>query len=177
MNRLLIAFFLFSPPAMAKGAFAFSLNPDGKWVVFADFNRGTKITAEDNAMTGCKAKGGLKCKILISVENGCHAVAITNEGQTGLGTGPNQRVAQARSVASCLAVDPGGSCVVRKSFCDNTGGFVQSDANPQPITGGGSTPFFCRSPGDYNRCMSTSQGPASEGGPAERERYCRMAFC
>ena len=176
MRVLSLILILFGCEAFAKGAIAYSMNPDGTWFVFAEWNQPTSTQAQDAAIQGCKGKGGTVCKIIKSLDNGCASVAITNEGKFALGQSDSQTKAQDKSVAACLVADPGGSCVVRKSFCDNTGGFIPSDASLTPVNPG-PTQFFCRSGRDYSRCMTPGQGPPALGGAAERERYCRMAFC
>jgi hypothetical protein len=177
MNRiLLIIFFLQSPLAVAKGAIAFSTNPDGSWFVFAEWNKPSLVLAEDAALNGCKAKGGVACKVVYTATNGCASVAVTNEGNFALGSAITQSKAQDKSINACLAKEPEGSCIVRKSFCDNTGGFIPDDTPLTPVNPGPNQ-FFCRKGGDYARCLTPSQRPATLDGPTERERYCRMVFC
>ena len=128
MKFLWLVLALTCPPALAKGAIAFSMNPDGVWFAFAEWNRPTSTLAEDAALAGCKGKGGVACKIIKAVDNGCVSLAVTNEGKYALGTGNTQLKSQSKAVDACLALEPEGSCVVRRSFCDNTGGFIPADA-------------------------------------------------
>lgn len=170
--------------ASAFAAIAYSDNKDGTWAVFAEWAQTSPTLASQKAIAGCRARAGIDCKIVKTATNGCHAIAITNEGAAawGLGTADSQIAAQDRSIVKCLLVDPVGSCVVRKSFCDNTCDgsvcpWVQANAfpndnNPQVMNPG---PFYCRSPRDYTACKSaTGQG---FGTPVDRDRYCKMAFC
>lgn len=176
----MILLLLLSEMAFGKAAIAYSDNKDGTWAVFAEWNRSSQVLADDAALSGCKGKGGKDCKIVKSADGLCHAIAITNEGGKawGLGSGTNQKAAQDKSVVKCLTVDPIGSCVVRKSFCDTSpSGFVPDNAaevGGVPVTvDPGDVP--CRSPKDYNACRSaTGQG---FGTAVERTKYCKMAFC
>lgn len=171
-----LAIGLWAPRLWATGAFAFSKNQDGTFKVAADFNRGRAVIAEQNALDDCRAKGGRACRIVKTVRSGCHSLAANNDGKFAFGVGASQKLAQDKSVRACRAVSPEGGCVVRKSFCDNSDGFIQNDAARRPLQPGPSQ-FFCRSPKDYMACRSQAQGRSAFGGPNEREQYCRMTFC
>lgn len=168
--------------ASAHSAIAYSDNKDETWAVFADWNRPSATLAEDAALAGCKNKSGKFCKIVKTANSLCHSIAISNEGGAawGLGQAINQRDAQDQSIVKCLQKDPYGSCVVRKSFCDTfPSGFVPDDAKkvngvPVPVQPGDHP---CRSPKDYDACISAigPQGTAQD--KQDRIRYCKMAFC
>lgn len=164
-----------APTALAKGAFAFSQDPiTGNWVIASAFNESSQTAANEAAIRTCRSKGGLSCRVIREVHNGCHSIAITNEGVYAIASGNSQRQAQDRSLTACLASEPFGSCVIRRSFCDNTDGFRPADASPTPLQPGPDQ-FFCRSANDYRACIRQRQ-PAY-GIPQDRENYCRMAFC
>ncbi len=151
---------IFTNPAGAKGAIAFSFHPDTiSFVVAVDWNQPTMVLAEDRAMAACRRKGGRSCSIVQQVEGECVAIAVTNEGRYRVASGATQMEAQRNSVNACLARNPGDSCIVRKSFCDNSTGNVHD----------------CRSDSGYDACMT--QGRPAFGGAIERQQYCRMAFC
>lgn len=159
MTLLILIASLFSFSAHAKGAFAFATNPDGTWVVSAEWNQPTSVVAEDRATALCRAKGGLNCSVIREVSGECISIAVTNEGRYKFGVGDDQIEAQSRSVAACLSTNPGDSCIVRKSFCDN------STTNLFP----------CRDDDGFSACLL--QGRPGPGGATERRQYCRMAFC
>ncbi len=110
-------------------------------------------------MAACRRKGGRSCGVIEQVSGECVSVAVTNEGRYRVASGATQTEAQASSVAGCLARYPGDSCIVRKSFCDNSTSNIHD----------------CRSDTGYDACMT--QGRPGFGGAVERQQYCRMAFC
>lgn len=148
------------PEAQAKGAIAFSYHPDDStFVVGVEWNQPTMVLAEDRALASCRRKNGRSCEIIQQVEGECIAIAVTNEGLYRLAKGDTQIEAQRNAVAACLSRNPGDSCIVRKSFCDNST----------------SNYHACRSEASYDACLT--QGRPGFGGAPEREQYCRMAFC
>ncbi len=146
--------------AIAHGAIALSFHPDTiTFVVAAEWNQPSIVIAEDRAMAICRRKGGRSCGVIEQVSGQCVAVSITNEGLYRVAAGDTQGEAQQNSIAACLARNPGDSCIVRKSFCDNSTMNVHA----------------CRSEEGYDTCLT--QGRPGFGGATERQQYCRMVFC
>lgn len=164
--KLTISLLLFSSSifpgqgAFAHGAIAFSFHPDTiDFVVAVDWNQPTLLLAEDRALAACRRKNGRSCEVIQNVSGECVAIAVTNEGRYRVAKGDTQIEAQNNSVAGCLARNPGDSCIVRKSFCDNSTANIHA----------------CRNETSYDACLT--QGRPGFGGAIERRQYCRMAFC
>lgn len=157
---LLVLVLVTSSTALAHGAIAFSFHPDTiDYVVAVEWNQPTMLMAEDRALAACRRKNGRRCEVIQQVSGDCVAIAVTNEGLYRVAFGDTQIEAQRRSVANCLARNPGDSCIVRKSFCDNSTSNIHA----------------CRNTDSYDACLS--QGRPGFGGAIERRQYCRMAFC
>lgn len=160
---LLFVFFI-SSPLSADWAIAFSNNGGGGWSVGSSWNSGTRSAAVSAAISNCRARGGRNCRVVGQGSNGCFSIAVTNDGGWGTYSGQSQYQAQQNSIARCLQSNVYGGCIVRQSFCDTTRGFRPADAAAP--TGGINN---CRSPVDYNACVSPGQGHSPS--------YCRMVFC
>jgi hypothetical protein len=176
--------FVLNTQAFGASSIFYSDNGNGTFAVGAEWGE-TLVGAEEEALKSCKEKGGIKCKSVLSTTTpGCYSFAVSNEG------GPLWSVARADTqkkswddaTKKCLAQqwdgnkNPSGiigSCVIRKSYCDNSKGFEQDDAakNPADCV---SPPVTCSTPIHYCRCLNQGKPVTT---PKELEKYCRMVFC
>jgi hypothetical protein len=172
--------FAFGTGGHAASAIYYSDNGNDSWTAYADWNPILTV-AQEKAYEGCRKAGGINCKaVLRTKQEGCYALAVSNEGGPFWGTGVADTQKGAWNVAqsNCEKKDTNpysvlGTCVIRKSYCDNSGGFEQDNAARLPATCG-ATPVVCARPRDYCHCLIQGRPITTE---REREKYCRMVFC